>query len=157
MLGVSLEDRDWAERVTAALQGRKPAITRPKVDPIFVQVHSLAGGVPVVELRPRIGTVSPYFVAVPKKATKVFDTLEGPPGTPPNGGMLQMYTRGENNDYHVVSARGPLSQTNSVYLFFREGKLPDHLVFRAPGENEIRVGVCLADLATPSCSRTASS
>jgi len=63
-LFVSLTDPDWKERIIAAIQRRSPNITKSQVEPYALTVHQL-GEQYAIEVRPRAGTWSPFFAAIP--------------------------------------------------------------------------------------------
>jgi hypothetical protein len=66
-LYVSLADPNWKERVKAAAERRTPQIARATIEPYFIKVHKQ--GAPFaafcIEVRPRAGAWSPFFVALP--------------------------------------------------------------------------------------------
>ncbi len=67
-LYVSLTDPEWKERVKAAAEDRTPSLAQPQLEPFTIQVHrdrAAAGHRFAIEVRPRAGTWSPFFAAVP--------------------------------------------------------------------------------------------
>ena len=63
-LSVSLEDNDWIQRVVAGVEGREPVIARPELGPYAINFRRSSSR-HFIEIHPRAGTVSRFFVAVP--------------------------------------------------------------------------------------------
>jgi hypothetical protein len=136
-LYVSLTDIDWKERIRAAAEGRIPAIAKHHVDPYFIHVYSPgADGVPyTIEVRPRAGTWSPFFAAIPlteKDSVNPF-IVHGPKDRPVISGNLFMYGSGESNDKKAYGmyAQNEATPTQSYYISCQ--KLPSKLFFGVYG------------------------
>lgn len=138
-LYVSITDPDWKERVSAAAEGRSPAITRPIIEPYSLKVHSVEGG-QLIEVRPRAGVWFPFSFAVPLNErekvgghppTFLFDTPGYPP-PPPDALILQWDGIGpsvdhDGNNWWVISPSSEVTPTKSFFLFVKE--LPSIIAF----------------------------
>jgi hypothetical protein len=134
-LGASLEDPAWPEVVLSALQGRPPNRQAQEVLPLTWRLHRTDHY--VLEMRPRLGQVSPYSIGVPHADLPKFDKwLEAPPNSPSMG--LPMLMGGgiqKTETHHYVRGIGPLSSVRAVYLHFSGFELPANVQFRSESIN----------------------
>jgi hypothetical protein len=137
-LNVSLIDPEWTERVKAAAEERTPSLARPQLEPFTIQVHrdrSAAGHRFAIEVRPRAGTWSPFFAAVPlsEKDRVQPRIMHGPRGQVPQGNELP--DTGEapssNDAWWVMFAQNEATPTQSYYIPCKE--LPSRLAFGVNG------------------------
>jgi hypothetical protein len=63
-LYVSITDPDWKERIKASAESRSPRITTSIVQPYTINIHRDNSRF-AIEVRPRAGTWSPFFAAIP--------------------------------------------------------------------------------------------
>jgi hypothetical protein len=130
-LYVSLKDDNWIERIKSSLEDRAPQIQKPKLEPYTLELKKSTDGRNVIEVRPRAGTWSPFFCAIPlnEKAYVNPSILRGPKGNIPMGGILVMPGEGESNDrqWWIVTAGDEATPTFSYYVFCNE--LPTQLAF----------------------------
>jgi hypothetical protein len=138
-LYVSLTDKDWKERVVAAIHGRVPHIGSQPIEPFAFNVHHIEGAQfrYVVELRPRAGVFAPCFVAVPMDEVErtrfmvpVFARL-GPQGQVPqrlhmSGGSVHPSA---DFKYMVCALEEECTPTRSLFAYFIQ--LPSHIIFGA--------------------------
>ncbi len=84
-----------------------------------------------IEVRPRAGTWSPFFAAVPvaEKDLVALVLAHGPRGTVPSGSNLQMCGKGVTNDgeWWASFAQNEGTPTQSYFLLCKN--LPSKLVF----------------------------
>ncbi len=137
-LSVSLTDLQWKEQVKAATEGQGPSLARPQLEPFTIQIHrgdSAVGHRLAIEVRPREGTWSPFFAAVPlsEKDRVQPHLVQGPRGRVPQGGEL--HNAGEapsnNNAWWVMVAQNEATPTQSYYIHCNE--LPSRLAFGVNG------------------------
>lgn len=133
-LYVSTTDPDWKERIRAAAEGRTPAITRPSLAPYSLQLHRLDSQpdrAHVIEVRPRAGTWSPFFAAVPlaEKEKLKPSISHGPCGRVPNGVVLFSTGQGpsDDNNWWMMFAQNEATPTQSYFMHCSE--LPSQLAF----------------------------
>jgi hypothetical protein len=130
-LFVSLTDPEWKERIEAAAEGRSPTIDRQALEPSVLTVHRANDGRYAIEVRPRAGTWSPFFAAVPLKNKDGLHLglMHGPRGFVPRGGLLQMAGEMQSLDaeWWVMYANNEATPTQSYFVFCSE--LPTRLVF----------------------------
>jgi len=132
-LCVSVTDPDWKERIKAAAEGRAPDVARPRIDPFQVRVHAIAGPPAsyAIELRPRAGTWTPFFAAIPiaERETARPHILRGAANRVPMGGMLEMAGEVASNDGRewIMFAGNEATPTMSYYVFVQH--LPSELAF----------------------------
>jgi len=147
-LYVSLTDLEWKERVKAAAEGRSPSLARLQLEPFTIQIHrdnSAVGHRLAIELRPREGTWSPFFAAVPlsEKDRVQPHIMHGPRGQVPQGGEL--LNTGEapssNDAWWVMFAQNEATPTQSYYIHCNE--LPSRIAF---GVNSGRPQFIVGDL-----------
>lgn len=135
-LFVSLTDPDWRERISAAAEGRPAAIAWQEMQPYALTVHPVGDGRYAIEVRPRAGTWSPFFAAVPLKGRDVLNPkiMHGPRGFVPTAGSLRAPGEDESVDgeWWIMFANDEASPTQS-YFVFCEG-LPSRLVFGQGGD-----------------------
>ncbi|MGB3903816.1 MAG: toll/interleukin-1 receptor domain-containing protein [Anaerolineae bacterium] len=135
-LFVSLTDPDWKERIKAAAERRAPGISRERVQPYHIQIHKVelpAQAGYAIEVRPRAGTWSPFFAAVPidEKDDINPNILRGPKGHVPSGGVLRMTgeSKSEDGAWWIMHANDEASPTQSYFVFCES--LPSRLIFGA--------------------------
>jgi len=137
-LCVSLTDLEWKERVKAATEGRSPALAKPQFEPFTIQIHQSNSGTShwfAIEVRPREGTWSPFFAAVPlseKDHVRPY-IMHGPRGQVPQDGEL--INAGEapssNDAWWVMFAQNEATPTQSYFIHCNE--LPSRLAFGING------------------------
>lgn len=134
-LFVSLKDTDWIERIKSSLEDRTPNIPRPTIEPYTVETRISNDGRIVIEMRPRAGTWSPFFCAIPllEKVKIQPIILSGPKGNIPMGGVQMMAGEGESDDkkWWIMYSGNEATPTTSYYLFCKE--LPSQIVFGING------------------------
>jgi hypothetical protein len=137
-LCVSLTDLEWKERVKAAVEARRPSLARPQLEPFTIQIHrdnAAIGHRIAIEVRPREGTWSPFFAAVPQseKARVQPHIMYGSRGQVPQGGEL--LNTGEapssNDAWWVMFAENEATPMQSYYIKCDE--LPSRLAFGVNG------------------------
>jgi hypothetical protein len=125
-LYVSTLDEDWVERVKSGVEGKKPNIQPPSIDPYHVKVES-KNGKNVIEIRPRAGNWSPFFVAIPPGEKQHVN----PKLRYNNQGVMHSYMDGFLNDpwagWTFQGAADAASPSHSYYLYC--DNLPSRLVF----------------------------
>ena len=130
-LFVSLTDPDWKERIRAAAEDRPPAIAGQAMEPYALTVHPTGDGRYAIEVRPRAGSWSPFFAAVPLKNKDVLDPdiMHGPRGFVPTGSLLHMSgeTRTVDEKWWIMYANNEATPTQSYFVFCNE--LPTKLGF----------------------------
>ncbi len=137
-LSVSLADPEWAERVTTAIEGRSPSLVRPQLEPFTVHIYRHASAAErrvVIEVRPRAGTWSPFFAAVPlpEKDRVQPRIICGPRGrvpqgdAPPDSGAAPS----SDNAWWVLFAQSGATPTESYYIHCSER--PGRLAFGVHG------------------------
>jgi hypothetical protein len=135
-LFVSLTDPEWKERVKAAAEGRSPAIGREAMEPYTLTLHQTSDARYAIELRPRAGTWSPFFAAVPigEKEALEPSILRGPRGVVPTAGVLLMYGEAVSSDglWWIMFSNGEASPTQSYFLFCKG--VPSRLAFGQRGD-----------------------
>jgi hypothetical protein len=138
-LYVSLTEPDWKEKIKAAAERRAPNITHPSVDPYEVQVHNLqsqTGGTYAIELRPRAGTWTPFFAAIPadEKGSVQPSVGVGPRHNPAAVSGILFFT-GEglsaDGEWWLTHADNECSPTRSCYITCVE--LPSRVAFGVYG------------------------
>lgn len=138
-LFVSLTDPDWKERVLAAVEKREPSIKKPKLEPYALTIHKL--GVPsgagryAIEVRPRVGTWTPFIAGIPLNEKKHVSPqiFHGPARRVPASSVLVGYGEAVSDDKKLwlLFAANEATQTQSYYIMCR--KLPSFLVFGVNG------------------------
>ncbi len=137
-LNVSLTDLEWKEQVKAVTELRSPSPARPQLEPFTIHIHqgnSVAGNHLAIEVRPREGTWSPFFAAVPlsEKDHVRPHIMHGPRGQVSRDGDL--FNAGEapsnNNAWWVMFAQNEATPTQSYYIHCND--LPSRLAFGVNG------------------------
>ena len=137
-LFVSLTDPDWKERIKAASEGSILSVGRPQIAPYFIQVHaSGAKDRPhSIEVRPRAGTWSPFFAAIPisEKDSVKPSILHGPKGRLPAGGVLFNCGDALSDDgqWWIMFAQNEATPTQSYYINCQN--LPSKMAFGINGD-----------------------
>jgi hypothetical protein len=133
-LYVSITDPDWKERIKAAAEGHAPSIVSPMIQPYTLDVHKKSeqsGSRFIIEVRPRAGTWSPFFTAIPiaEKDHVRSRILHGTRGHVPQSGALFGTGNGTSNDsaWYFLFAQNEATPTQSYFIFCNE--LPSKLVF----------------------------
>ena len=133
-LYVSLKDADWKERVRSGVDQRPPQIIQHPIEPYAYKLHeqpSIAEARFVIELRPRAGTWSPFFIAIPleEKERVTPSIARGPVGRIPTAALLHMFFQGQTNDnkWFFLSAEDEATPTQSYFITC--ASLPTTLVF----------------------------
>jgi hypothetical protein len=131
-LYINLSDPTWRDQVfDAVVRQKSEPDTRP-VNPFGLREH-LDQPLPAIEFWPRIGTWSPFFVAVPRHDAECISFLyPGSRGFMPGGivtsvahGYRQFQT--QDGAYEVHSCDDEISATRSAHVIFN--KIPDRLIF----------------------------
>ena len=122
-LYVRLVDPDWKERVISAIEGRRAAIARPRVDPYEVVVHAApSDGASKLcfEVRPRAGSWFPCVVAIPiAERDRVKPSLmPGPRGRPPRATLVMNARAGLTDDgqFWALWFDHEITPTQSVFV-----------------------------------------
>ncbi len=135
---ISLTDLDWVARIKAAAERRSPSSARPQLEPFTVQIYRgdpAVGHRLAIEVRPRAGTWSPFFAAVPlpEKDRVQPQIMFGPRGRVPQSSELA--DTGEapssNDAWWVMFARNEATPAQSYYIHCSE--LPSRLAFGVNG------------------------
>ncbi len=138
LLNVSLTDLEWKEKVKAAAERRSPSLARPRLEPFTIQIyrndsegsHRLA-----IEVRPRAGTWSPFFAAIPlpEKDRVQPHIVKGPRGRVPQDSDLSNTGEAPSNNesWWVMFAQNEATPTQSYYIQCSE--LPSRLAFGVNG------------------------
>ncbi len=118
--------------IKAAAEHRNPNVQRPNLQPFSVRVHVAENREQkTIEVRPRVGTWSPFFAAVPieDKERLNFYFLRGGAGHPPCAGGLFGTGEGPSEDgvWWLRFAQDEATPTQSYFIFCRE--LPAELAF----------------------------
>ncbi len=137
-LYVSLTDLEWKERIKAAAEGRSLSLARPQLEPFMIQIHrdnSAGDHQLAIEVRPREGTWSPFFAAVPlsEKDRVQPHIMHGPRGqVPQDGALLNTGEAPSSNDaWWVMYAQNEATPTESYYIHCNE--IPSRLAFGVNG------------------------
>ncbi len=137
-LCVSLADLEWKERVKAAAKRRGPSLARPQLEPFTIQIHrdnAAVGHQLAIEVRPREGTWSPFFAAIPlsEKDSVQPHIMFGPRGHVPQEGVLLDIGEApsSNGAWWVMFAENEATPTQSYYIHC--SKLPSRLAFGVNG------------------------
>jgi len=142
-LFVNLTDPDWKEIIVAAVERRHPNITKPQLDPYALKIHesSKPGNTCyAIEVRPRAGTWSPFFTAIPlNEKENVSPFLHYGPAkrNPLNEQVLFTNLTGyrcwpsADGKWWIESAVNEATPTQSYYIICN--RLPSHLVFGVDG------------------------
>lgn len=138
-LFVSITDPDWKERIVAAVEKQQPNIGKPTIEPYDLSVHKLTekrgDSCYAIEMRPRGGTWSPFFAAIPSdEKDHVSPNLgHGSAKRIPSSFMLIGAGEGTSDDgkWWIVTAGNEATPTQSYYIFCKE--LPSILMFGVNG------------------------
>ena len=118
-LCVSLTDPDWKERVKAAAEHRAPNIRTELVEPYLIEFHRNSARF-FIEVRPRAGTWSPFFAAIPVAEKDDVDPsiTPGPRGRVPGAAMVvgSKEFLSEDEMWWVMSADNQATPIESYYL-----------------------------------------
>jgi hypothetical protein len=137
-LSVSLSDLEWKDRVKAAVEDEIPFLARPQLEPFTIEMHRVrttADRRIAIEVRPRAGTWSPFFAAVPlsEKDRVRPHIMHGPRGQALQGGAPS--NTGEapssNDAWWVMFAQDKATPTQSYYIHCNE--LPSRIAFCVNG------------------------
>jgi len=135
-LFVSLTYPDWKERIKAAAEGRQPTVQMGITEPYALAVHQVGDGRYAIEVRPRAGTWSPFFAAVPLKGRDVLNPkiMHGPRGFVPAAGSLSAPGEEESVDgeWWIMFSNDEASPTQSYFVFCKG--VPSRLVFGQRGD-----------------------
>lgn len=135
-LHVSLTDPEWKERIRAAAEQQDPEIQPAQVRPFAITIHENVGGRRyVIELRPRAGSWSPVFAAIPvaEKESVNMNLRQGPRGNVPGGGILYNVDSNEQHGCWLMSASNEVTPTQSLFVFC--DVLPSEISF-GPGQGD---------------------
>jgi hypothetical protein len=142
-LYVDLTDDDWAERISAAVEGRALRLDTREILPVFFN-ESMLDGAPVIEARPRAGRWSPAFIAILDREThNLGRVMQNPSGHPSLAGTIShgsfTYENGEGLWRGTVIHHN-ITPINSIY-FELKGPISKILVGSLDGD---RLGVTYA-------------
>lgn len=142
-LYVSTTDVDWKERIVAAAEGRSANITKPTLAAFSLTTHTMPYG-EAIEIRPRAGTWSPFYVGVPlsEKERVVPFIMYGPRGRVPEiSNFLTGIGENESMDHQhwLMHAPNEATPTQSYFLISRER--PSEIIFGELGGVGYRVGL----------------
>ena len=137
-LFVSLTDPDWKERIVASFKNRDLNIQKPHIDPYDLTVHPILdknSKTFAIEFRPRAGSWSPFFVAIPLKEKDIllnFPLRPGPKGKVQVAnnytGMLSWnHDKSQDGKLWVEKVTLEVTPTQSCYLFCK--RLPSVIRF----------------------------
>jgi hypothetical protein len=134
-LFVNLTDPDWKERVLAAVEKREPSIKKLELEPYALTIHKLDNEQYAIEVRPRIGTWTPFIAGIPLNEKKHVSPLmlHGPARRVPTSGILVSSgeTVSDDKKLWLLFAANEATQTQSYYIMCR--KLPSFLFFGVEG------------------------
>ncbi|MGN6094138.1 MAG: toll/interleukin-1 receptor domain-containing protein [Luteibacter jiangsuensis] len=136
-LCVSLTDRDWAERIAAAVEGRAHSVARINVEPFFTVTRSRADGGYNIEVRPRAGTWVPFTAAIPKgeEAEVQMSLSRGAAGGKHlDSGVLAGVGWGTSPDGQWFYWHCQEEATPTVAYYIHCSKLPTELLFGVEGQ-----------------------
>jgi hypothetical protein len=132
-LCVCTNDQDWKERIKSAAEGRAPRIEKLHIDPFHIQIHQSfnVDTDKFIEIRPRAGTWSPFFVAIPlsEKDGCRPHIMFGPAGRVPSGSVLYSSGDGPSDDgaWWIMFAQNEATPTQSYFIGI--SLLPSSLFF----------------------------
>jgi hypothetical protein len=136
-LHLSTSDSDWKERIKAAAENRNLNISQNLLAPYIFKVHDVNEGDKnkVIEIRPRAGSWTPFFAAIPlNEKDSVSPTfMNGPKDRVTSSGALWNTGQGASNDnkWWAFSADNEASPYRSYYIHCK--KLPSVLTFGVNG------------------------
>jgi hypothetical protein len=119
-LCVSLEDVHWVERVKAAAEGRSPNVPRPRIATYAIKPYQTESRF-VLEIRPRVGTWTRFFVGVPLSEREDVALMHGPSGSLPSSSIIHMLPPklSEDGQWWLLRATNLASPTMSYFLYCR--------------------------------------
>lgn len=136
-LYVSLEDKDWLERLAASINGQKPNISREHLEPFSYKIHPTNNDQfnYVFEVRPRAGSWAQPFIAVPSHEVErtrwimpVTAKVAGSGRVPLFNNFSNLHcTTTSNGDWSVCIADDDATPSKSIYLYLKE--LPASIAF----------------------------
>lgn len=133
-LYVSTRDPDWKERIKAAAENRVASVERPRVEPVYMQIHPFERSGRRgygIELRPRDGSWPTFFAGVPsaEKERVNMNLGFGPAGKPPAVSVMVTRGKGFNTDgqWWCELAQSEATPMQSYYVFCDE--LPSRVNF----------------------------
>jgi len=136
-LYVSLEDQDWLDRISAAIEGKKPSIPREHLEPYSYKVHETNNGQfnYVFEVRPRAGNWAQSFIAVPSEdvdrtrwVMPVTAKVAGSGRVPMFNDFSKLHsTKSKDGVWSVCVADDDATPSKSIYLYLKE--LPTSIAF----------------------------
>lgn len=129
-LCVSLTDPDWKERIKAAAEHRSPSIKADLIAPYSITYHRTSTE-HLIEMRPRAGTWSRFFVAIPpheKDEVEPYLTF-GSSGRIPSAAIMNGPKNGLSDDekWWVMAARNQATPVESYFLQCK--RLPSEIWF----------------------------
>lgn len=129
-LYVTLRDPDWKERIKASLENRVPNINIGEINPYHFKIHQLPD-LFIIELRPRAGTWSPFFVAIPLSEKDQVNPVinHGASGTPSFSGFLSDYMEYDDRDRDKWIMKVGNEATSTQSYFIQCNTLPTEIVF----------------------------
>ena len=138
-LYVSTTDPDWKERIVSAVEGGTPSIRKTQVEPYALKIHqrNLKRGYKkiTIEVRPRAGTWSPFFAAIPidEKNQNSPSLAYGPSNRIVFGGILlnSGSVISADGNFWVLFANNEATPTQSYFILCNE--LPSFLIFGVNG------------------------
>lgn len=137
-LFISLTDPDWKERIVASMENREPNIQKPHIEPYDLTVHHIQekkSKTYVIEFRPRAGSWSPFFIAIPPKEKEILLNIPLRPGPKGRVQVANNYTgqlswnhgKSQDGKWWVEKVTLEVTPTQSCYLFCK--RLPSVIRF----------------------------
>ncbi len=136
-LYVSLEDRNWLERISASINEQKPSIHREHLEPFAYKVHETRNEQfnYVFEVRPRAGSWAQSFVAIPSYEVErtrwvmpVTAKVAGSGRVPMFNNISNLHcTTSNDGGWSVYIADEDATPSKSIYLYLKE--LPASIAF----------------------------
>lgn len=133
-LYVSLQDKDWVERVKSGVEQTSPKIDEPGTDDFVANVH----GSDTLEIRPRSGRWYPAIVAVKKDSkSQIKSVVSGPAGRPPGATITAGNDFEASNGWKGFRIHHEITNLRSMYATFTDG-FPDEIAF-GPSEGNAHI------------------
>ncbi len=122
-LQVSLADLEWKERIAAAAENRGRSSSRPQIEAFTLQLYQDASRGDhrlTIEVRPRAGTWSPFFAAIPlsERGRVQPHIMHGPRGRVPKEAALAGASESPSIDetWWVMYAQNEATPTHSYFI-----------------------------------------
>lgn len=131
-LYVTLQDPDWAKRVSAGAGLEAPSLEIKSVPPYVLHATEEDGRL-ILEVRPRAGRWHPFVAMVlASQRDRLLNVGHGPSGRPPAVSMVLGETDVEaGGRYKGLQIENPVDPLNSAYVYFSSS--PTQIVFGQRG------------------------